>query len=264
MSDLIAAEQAAADAAAAAMLDPQSDSDGQDEAAAAAAAETAKPVKTFTREDLTKARQQEKDKLYPEMQKLREQVQALTATQQAEEEARRKAQEELDAEAKRREEEDMDVRTLLARKEVEWQERLENERLERERAIALLEQERNYAANQQYRNARIEQERENILPELIDLVSGNTPEEIEASINGLRERSMRILESTRDATSQVRRDSVGARVTSPPASDPLDNYSGQKSFTPEQIRAMSVEEYAQYRQALIGNGAAGGGTGMFR
>jgi chromosome segregation ATPase len=219
-----------------------------------------KPVKTFTREDVTKARQQEKDKLYPEITKLREEVAELRKVrEEAERQAQEAAQREAE-EARRKEEEEMDVRALLAKKEVEWEQKLRAEQEERERAFALFEKERQYTTVQQYRAQQIDLARDDILPELLDLVAGDTPEQIDASINGLKERSARILDATRQATGSVRREATGARVTAPPATDPLDNYSGQQSFTPEQIRAMSVEEYAQYRQAF---GMSGGGRGMF-
>jgi hypothetical protein len=76
---------------------------------------------------------------------------------------------------------------------------LKQERLEREKAFLLLERERQYSEITEYRNRRLEEERENIIPELVDLISGNTPEEIEQSITGLRDRSSKILESASQA-----------------------------------------------------------------
>ena len=169
---------------------------------------------------------------------------------------------EAESEAKRRAEEDMDVRELLSAKESEWQDRLENERRERERAIALLEAERYYSELSSYRNSRLEQERDNIIPELLDLISGETAEEIEESIAGLKERSSRILDSAQQAMTSARKEMTGSRVTVP-ASGPLDNNSDQKSFTAEQIAAMSVTEYAKNRGKLLGQAASDRGQGFF-
>jgi hypothetical protein len=91
------------------------------------------------------------------------------------------------------------VRTLLESKEREWAERLEAERLEREKAFALLEHERQFQDLMAYRQQRMAEEQDSIIPELLDLITGESPEEIEASIAGLKERSSRI-ESAQSAT----------------------------------------------------------------
>jgi len=219
-------------------------------------------LKTYSEEDLHKVREQEKSKLYPQIESLKEELNSLKQERESrlEEEARLKA--EAEAEAKRRAEEEMDVRQLLNAKEQEWADRLEAERKERETAFALLERERQFNEIQTYRNARLEEERDNIMPELLDLISGNTPEEIEESIAGLKVRSSRILESAQQAMSSARREMTGSRVTSPP-SGPLDTNSEQQTFTAEQIAAMSVSEYAKYRGKLLGQAASDRGKGLF-
>ena len=145
-------------------------------------------------------------------------------------------------------------------KEKEWAEKLEAERLEREKAFLLLERERQYSELNEYRNTRVSQEQDNILPELLDLISGNNVEEIESSISGLKERSTRILDSTQAATQSLRREMAGTRTTLPPT---LDTSADQQQFTAEQIANMSVAEYAKYRGKLLGNAAASSGKGIF-
>lgn len=216
----------------------------------------------YTEEDLKKVREQEKSKLYPQIESLKEELASLKKVEQERlvEEDRRRA--EAEAEAKRKAEEEMDVRTLLQQKEAEWQNQLEAERLEREKAFALLERERTFAEITQYRSRRVEEERENIMPELIDLVGGNTAEEIEQSIASLKERSNRIVESAASALRAERRDMTGSRVTAPPAG-PLDTNSNQPPVTAEAISAMSVSEYAKYRDKLLGQAASERGKGLF-
>ena len=219
-------------------------------------------AKAYSEADLQKVREQEKSKLYPQIESLKEELNVLKQDRESrlEEEARLRA--EAEAEAKRRAEEEMDVRELLSKKEQEFEARLEAERLEREKAFALLDRERNFSELQNYRSARLEQERDNIIPELIDLITGETPEEVETSIAGLKDRSSRILESAQQALSSARREMTGSRITSP-ASGPLDNNSEQKSFTAEQIASMSVSEYAKYRGKLLGQAASERGKGLF-
>ena len=219
-------------------------------------------AKAYTEADLQKVREQEKSKLYPQIESLKEELNVLKQDRESrlEEEARLRA--EAEVEAKRLAEDEMDVRELLNKKEQEFEERLGAERLEREKAFALLDRERNFSELQNYRSARLEQERDNIIPELIDLITGETPEEVENSIAGLKDRSSRILESAQQALSSARREMTGSRITSP-ASGPLDNNSEQKSFTAEQIAAMSVSEYAKYRGKLLGQAASERGKGLF-
>lgn len=216
----------------------------------------------YTEEDLAKVRSQEKEKLYPQIDKLKEELEGLK--REREEEARMKAEQAAQEEAARKAaaEEDLDVRSLLKTKEQEWQEQLERERQERERAFALLEREKAFADLQNYRAQRLDQERESIIPELIDLVTGNTQEEVEASINGLKERSARILESAQSAMQSARKEMTGTRVTAPSAG-PLETNSENRQFTAEDISSMSLNDYAKYRDKLLSPTARGKSRGLF-
>ncbi len=218
--------------------------------------------KFYTEDDLARVRSQEKEKLYPQIDKLKEELDTIKkerdaelAARAAEAEAKAKAQQEAL-------ESDMDVRSLLKTKEQEWQEQLERERQERERAFALLEREKSFADLQNYRAQRVDAEREAIIPELIDLISGNSREEIDASVEGLKERSARILESAQSAMQNARREMTGTRVTTPPAG-PLDTQSDQRNFTAEDIQSMSMNEYAKYRERIMSDTARGKSRGLF-
>lgn len=216
----------------------------------------------FTQDDIARAREQEKAKLYPQMEKLKEELATLKKERDeraADEERTRQAQA---AEQQKKLEEEMDIRDLLSKKEQEFQARLEEERLERERAFALLEQERTFQEVMQYRQQRLEQERESIIPELIDLVEGNNSDEIEQSIASLKEKSARILDSAAQAMSSARREMAGARITAP-ASGPLDNDSEQRSYSPDSIRDMPLAEYAKQRAKLLGEASSNRGRGLF-
>lgn len=244
--------------------------EGQDLAAEASNEALAPEVTTpsFTADDLAKARAQEKEKLYPQVEKLKEELSLLKQREQereAEELKRKEERKKREAEAakkkKEEEEAELEVRQLLQVKEQEWQAQLEAERLEREKAFALLDQERRFQALMNYRSMRIEQERDNIIPELIDMVQGNDENEIEQSISALKEKSAKIFDSVAQAGIQTRKDMVGARVTVP-ASGPLDNDSEQRSFTPDSIKDMSLADYAKNRAKLLGQGN-NSGQGLF-
>ena len=222
----------------------------------------------YTADDLAKARAQEKEKLYPQVEKLKEELSLLKqreAEREAEEakrrEERKKREAELAKKKKEEEEAELSAKELLIRKEQELLALVEQERAERERALALLEQERKLQQLMQYRQQRLEQERDNIIPELLDLIQGNSENEIEQSISALKEKSARIFESVAQAGVQTRKDMVGARVTVP-ASGPLDNDSEQRMYSPDDITNMSMADYAKNRAKLLGAGN-NSGQGLF-
>lgn len=222
--------------------------------------------KVYTPEEvaqaISQARAQEKDKLYSEIDRLKDQVTNLSKEQEERLALEARLRAEAEQEAQRKQEEEMDVRSLLDKKEKEFALQLEAERMERERAFALLEQEKQFQELQSYRAQRMQEESDVIIPELIDLISGGTPEEIEESIAGLKERSSRILESAQQALQSARRDMAGARVTAP-AAGPMDTNSEQQTFTADQIRDMSFNDYVKNRSRLLGQAAAQRGSGLF-
>lgn len=218
--------------------------------------------RSYSEDDLKKVREQEKSKLYPQIDSLKEELAVLKKDREERMADAERLVAEKEADARKKAEAEMDVRELLESKEKEWAEKLEAEKAERERAFTLLDRERQYAELNEYRNRRLEEERDNIIPELVDLIAGGTSEEIENSITGLRDRSSRILESAQSAMQNARKEMTGSRVTSPP-SGPMDNNSEQQSFTAEQISAMSVTEYARHRGKLLGKAASERGKGIF-
>ena len=213
----------------------------------------------YTVVDLKRVREQEKSKLYPQIDSLKEEINLLKKDREAQlAEAAAIAKEKEEA-ARKLAESEMDVRALLEKKEREWTAQLEEIRQEGARKDALLERERQYAELTAYRNRRLAEEQDNIMPELVDLISGNNADEIENSITGLRERSSKILESAQQAMQNARRDMKGTSTTLPPT---MENNSGQQQFTADQIAAMSVTEYAKYRDRLF-PGANNQNKGLF-
>jgi hypothetical protein len=241
-----------------------------DAPATAEVSEVSEPtMQSFTADDLAKARAQEKQKLYPQMEKMQEELakaKALAedlASKEEQREAERNAKNaERAAKKKQEEEQELTFKELLSKKEQEFQSQLDAERLEREKAFALLDRERQFQDLMSYRAQRIEQERDTIVPQLIDLVSGNTQDEIEQSIATLKDKSAGIMQDVQQATANAKQQMVGARVTAP-ASGPLDNNSEQQSYTPDSIRDMSLADYAKQRAKLLGTAASNRGQGLF-
>lgn len=217
--------------------------------------------KFYTEEDLARVRAQEKDKLYSTLDKYKSELDAVRQEREAELAAKRAEEEAKAAEERAKAEAEMDTRDLLTKKEQEWKAELERVREESARNFALLEREKQFAELSAFKQQRLEAERDNIIPELLDLVSGNTPDEVSASLEGLKERSARILESAQQAMQAARKDMRGASVTAPPTG-PLDTNSQQQNFTAQDIASMSMNEYANYRARLLSPTAQGRGQGL--
>ena len=224
--------------------------------------ETANTQKFYTDEDLAKVRSQEKSKLYPEIESLKEELNGLR--KEKEEEASRRAADAEAQAAKAREEAlaELDTKSYADARLAELQEQLERERQERERAFALLEREKTYADLQSYRQQVIEQERDNIIPQLVDFIQGNSREELTESVERLKERSASILESAQSAMQNARKEMKGTSITTPPAG-PLETNSEQRTLTAQEIAAMPMNEYAKIRDRIMSDSARGKSRGLF-
>jgi hypothetical protein len=227
------------------------------------------PVPGFTADDLAKARAQEKAKLYPQMEKMQEELakaKALAeelAAKEAERETKRQAKlAERTEEKKKKEEKELSFKELLSKKEQEFQSQLEAERLERERAFALLDTERKFQDLMNYRAQRIEEERDNIVPQLIDLVSGSSQEDIEQSIETLKAKSAGIMQDVQQATMNAKQSMAGTRITAP-ASGPLDNDSEHNPLTIDPSKGISMDDYIKNRHKYLGAAANNRGQGLF-
>ena len=163
---------------------------------------------------------------------------------------------------KEAQESELDAKSYAELKTRELQEQLERERQERERAFALLEREKTYADLQSYRQQVIEQERDNIIPQLVDFIQGNSREELAESVERLKERSASILESAQSAMQNARKEMKGTSITTPPAG-PLETNSEQRTLTAQEIAAMPMNEYAKIRDRIMSDSARGKSRGLF-
>lgn len=228
--------------------------------------------RTFTEAEVQKFRKDEKDKVYGELTKAQEELQKFQKAEAERQKAEADAKAAAEAAARKKAEADMDAKQLLESKEAEWNQRFEQsnkqweERFtqinaEREQERTLAAKEREYHEFLNYRNERLTAERENIAPELIDLVSGNTPDELEASITRLKEKSEQIAQTVQQYAQQARASQRGVSSASFPAVGPDTDNPGGKQYTAEDIQGMSFEEYAKFRQqAGIGSSQ---GRGLF-
>jgi chromosome segregation ATPase len=227
-----------------------------------------KQSKVFTEEEVESIRKQEKDKLYKRIEEadtrvktMEEQMALIAAEREA---ARKEAEERAKAESealRKREEDELSAKDLLRRREEEFETKLKDldsdyrrrfEEIEAQRQAqeAILEKERRLQELNSYRQRRLGEEQENIIPELIDLVSGESEDEIETSISVLRDRSSAILESIQQATAQQQGRLRGAPVTAPPIG-PMETQTEYQTLNADDIRNMSMDQYAKMRERLL-------------
>lgn len=204
----------------------------------------------YTEEDIERVRREEKDKLYGRIESMDSQLKDIQRERE-EREAALRAQQEAEAEARRREEEEkMEVRDLLKRKEEEWAARLEELESRYETDRAVFEREKRFHELQQYQQARVAQESEFILPELRDLVRGNSEAEVDASIDEMKARTAAIMGQIEANIGQTRQQVRGAAPTAPPVG-PLEQMTQYESLTPQDIASMDMETYRKHRERLL-------------
>lgn len=234
-------------------------------------------VRTFTEEDIERARQQEKDKLYPTIEELKNNLaqqgqtlaewQAERAQREADEQAARDAATAAEEEKRRQE---SDFKTLLEEERAARQKMQEDFTAQIATRDALLQKEREFAELQGYIHRRVDEERDSILPELVPNVMGNTPEEVEQALSVAKAQSASILQNVAAAQQQqveqlglAHMQQRGVGVTAPPVG-PMDTDSGYQTLTADQIQAMDMKTFAENRGRLLGAAAnPQSGRGMF-
>ena len=222
--------------------------------------------KIFTEDEVENIRKQEKDKLYKRIEEaesryksMEEQVTSLASDREKaikeateiarkEEEIRRQREfDELSAkELLKRTEDEFNVK--IKNVDAEWQSRFAQIEAERSAQSALLDKERQLREVETYRQRRVHESQDEIIPELIDLVAGNTPEEIEASVEILRQRSAAIIESIQQATQPSR---VRGVVVTSPSVGPMETQTEYQTLNAEDIRNMTMDQYVKMRDRLL-------------
>ena len=206
----------------------------------------------FTAEDIERARQQEKDKLYGRIEEMGSQLQQVLSAREQEEAERKRLADEADAARKEKEESEMDLRALLDKRDKEWEERFKETESQYATDRAIFDQERRLAEVDQYRRQRLEQEQEEIIPALLDMVSGNSPEEIEQSILYMKERSSVIASNFAAAAQQSQQVPFrGAAMPSVPPVGPLEQLPTNVPVTDALVKSMSMDDYKKNREQLL-------------
>lgn len=241
------------------------------------------PANYVTREDMEAAmervRGEEKNKLYGQIEQQKAEIAALNQWRQEQEQSRSEEEARLAAEERRAEEAEMSSKELLERARQEWndnlqqttqtwEQRLEEEKAARESAQALVDKERRFNDLRAYAMAKVEERREDIAPQLVDWITGNSEEEIDLAVERAVATTNQIAQDLQGVPGQVLPGQVqqppappvGTRPTGGPAGiDPTSQY---QTLTPDQIKNMPMEQYAALRSRL-GVGSSSQGQGMY-
>ncbi|MEV4454348.1 hypothetical protein [Microbispora sp. NPDC049633] len=219
----------------------------------------------FTAEEVERFRAQERDKLHRELETTRSQLNDVTSKLSSWEQERAEAQRLREEAERKAAEEKMTAAELIEARQKEWEQRFAQLEQERAQERAILEQERRFSALQAYVQRRVREESDSIAPELIDLVNGNTEEEVEASITTLKAKTESILQNLQSAAAGVA-PAAPPRGVSPAgyaATGPLETDSVQQQLSEDAIRSMSMAEYAKVRGSLLGQASQPNGRGLF-
>ncbi|WP_409238366.1 hypothetical protein [Streptomyces sp. PA5.6] len=225
-------------------------------------------TKTFTEDDLAKARQQEREKLYGRLEtqqetlnRLQADLDAREAARKAEEEAaaEKVAQAEKEAEEKRQRE--LSAKTLLAEKETEWEAKLTALQEQIAERDALAAKEREFVELQQYQTQALAAAADEIAPELHDMVRGSTREEIDASVAAMKAKSAAIVQSLQAAQTQARAQMQGTQPTGY-GIGPGGAMADTRQLSVEDIRNMPMSQWAEIRKQIPGISASSTNRGI--
>jgi hypothetical protein len=229
------------------------------------------PEPRFTEADLARVRQEEKDKVYGRLDQERQsrealerQVADLLKSQQDREAAEAAARQQAEEEARRKAEEELSAKDLLAQREQEfnsrladatqtWEQKFQQMQQEREQERALLEKDKELANLQAYTQRRVTEEADNIAPQLLEFVTGNSTAEIDASIERVKAKSNEIALAAAEAIqAQQQTQRRGVSPTGYAPTGPMEIQGGQRQYSAEDIKNMSMQEYAEFRAKALG------------
>lgn len=223
------------------------------------------PLGYFTKEQVEEIRKQEKDKLYGDLQKAKEEAKQLKAEKDAREKATSEAQQKAEEEARKAAEVEMSAKELLAQREAELRAEINEVRLKHQEQEQMWQLERRYQQLQSHAAQVIAANASGILPHLQDvsLVQGESEEEINAKVQKLVNITAATVQDLQQAQTEEGRQSQGVSPFGGPPVGPENLMPTQRTYTPEQIKGMSMKEYAKFREQQGIDRLDSGNRGLF-
>jgi hypothetical protein len=239
------------------------------------------PGRVFTEDEVNRLLSRERDKLHGKIEKTDERFRTMQAElkdlqkereERAKEEDRRRKEAE-DA-TRRAEEAELSAKDLIERRQAEWQEQFAAQQTQWQEQItglssqlaerdAILHREREFAELRAYAQAQVAEARDEIAPELLDYIGGETKEQIDASIQTAKEKSAQIVASIQQAQVAQRAAMPGVSPAGFAPLGPIDAAGGQRALSPDEIKGLSNAEYAKLRMQPGMPGSVQQGRGLF-
>lgn len=237
-------------------------------------------LETAVQAAVEKARQQEKDKLYGRIEQQGTQLQAFEGQVKelldankaaAEAEAARVAQAEADAKAKA--ESELSAHDLLKTREAEWAAQQATQKAEvdarfaqlaqeREAEKAVLDKERSFLALQAYTTSAVAAAQDEIAPQLVGYITGNTEEEVNASIERAKATSLELVTAMKQAQQAAAAQQRGVSPTGFTPTGPLDSLGQNQQYSAADIAAMDMQQFAEFRKKA-GIGGSSKNQGLY-
>ncbi|MFF1711244.1 hypothetical protein [Streptomyces sp. NPDC058268] len=223
----------------------------------------------FSAEDLERVRREEREKLYG---RLNQQDEILKATKE-ELEAVRKAREEKEAaevsarkkaedEAEAKRQAELSAKSLLKEREEDWERRFTDLQSKYEQDKELFAREQEFQRLQNVRGDLLAAAADDIAPELVDLVQGNTEDELRASIELMKTKSAAIVAQIQQTQVTARASMRGTAPTGYGVG-PADTDAGYRQYSAGDIKNMPMSEYAKLRGQLLPAAGNAARQGMF-
>lgn len=220
----------------------------------------------FTTEQLEKARAEERQKVQSEKARLKAKYDAQVAeleelkAAQAKVDAERAAEEKKRAKAKRQEDEkDLSAKEILARREAEWEARLQEQeqRFVQMEARARLEQEAMKLQVYIQRRVAEEQSAKTIAPQFVDYITGTSVDEVELAIELAKQKTAEILAEVTNAAPPPRAQGVSPHSGPANIGSVTETQGDEVDYT-----NMSLSTYLEKVRPKLNIG--GGGQGLFQ
>jgi hypothetical protein len=202
--------------------------------------------------------QETKAALSPELQAARQRLKELEDADAARVAQANEAAAQAAAAAQAKADEEKSAKDLLLEERAQRLAMEANFKEELSQRDAILAREREFAGLQVYKAQVLAANADQILPEFADLIGGNTEEEINASVQGMIQRTQAVLQNFGAAQQEGQRQMPTVSPNSP-AIGPEGWLPGSKTYTAAQIAAMNMTEYSDFRQKIgMGNGQGRG------
>lgn len=207
----------------------------------------------ISQEMINQLRQEISQQHYTELSELKSQLAEIRQREEQEAAAAQAEQERLEAERKAAEEAGMGAKAFAEAKTAELQAEIQKIKDEAERSRILLEREREFSANQELR-ARLlgSEEGQQIIPQFRDLVQGNTPEELQASLQDMIARSNAVVQDIQQQQAAWRQQAPGVSTRAPGAlTSPTEMADTQRQMSLDELKNLSNADYARLRPQLL-------------